>query len=129
VIGLDTNVLVRYLTQDDPAQAAKATRVIESAEAGGLFLSAVVVCELVWVLEESYDQTREQIAQVLERLLLSGQLVFENKDLLWQVLRDYRQGKGDVADYVIGRVANRAGASETVTFDRGLKSSELFRLL
>jgi predicted nucleic-acid-binding protein len=129
VIGLDTNVLVRYLTQDDPAQAVKAARVIESAEAAGLFVSAVVVCELVWVLEESYDQKREQIAQVLERLLLSGQLVFENKDLLWLVLADYRQGKGDVADYVIGRLADRAGASETVTFDRGLKGSELFRLL
>ena len=129
MIGLDTNVLVRYLTQDDPSQAAKASRVIDAAEGGELFVSSVVVCELVWVLEDSYDQKRDQIAQVLERLLLTGQLAFESKDLLWQVLADYRQGKGDLADYMIGRLAQRAGASETLTFDRALKGSQFFRLL
>jgi predicted nucleic-acid-binding protein len=128
LIGLDTNVLVRYLTQDDPSQAAKASRVIDAAEGGELFVSSVVVCELVWVLEDSYDQKRDQIAQVLERLLLTGQLTFESKDLLWQVLADYRQGKGDLADYMIGRLAQRAGAPETLTFDRALKGSQFFRL-
>ncbi len=128
MIGLDTNVLVRYLTQDDPSQAAKASRVIDAAEGGELFVSSVVVCELVWVLEDSYDQKRDQIAQVLERLLLTGQLTFESKDLLWQVLADYRQGKGDLADYMIGRLAQRAGAPETLTFDRALKGSQFFRL-
>ena len=128
MIGLDTNVLVRYLTQDDPSQAAKASRVIDVAAAGELFVSSVVVCELVWVLEDSYGQKRDEIAQVLERLLLTGQFAFEDKALLWQVLADYRGGKGDLADYVIGRLARRAGASETFTFDRALKGG-LFRLL
>jgi predicted nucleic-acid-binding protein len=128
LIGLDTNVLVRYLTQDDPSQAAKASRIIDAAAAGELFVSSVVVCELVWVLEDSYDHKRDQIAQILERLLLTGQFAFEDKALLWQVLADYRDGRGDLADYVIGRLARRAGSSETVTFDRALKGS-LFRVL
>lgn len=129
MIGLDTNVLVRYLTQDDRAQAERASRVIESAAAGELFVSAVVVCELVWVLEEAYDHTRDEIGGVIERLLLTGQFAFDDKDLLWNALADYRRGRGDFADHVIGHLGERAGSTETVTFDRALKASRLFRVI
>jgi len=69
--GLDTNVLVRYLTQDDPAQARKALRAIEDAASKGedLFVANIVVCELVWVLETSYGYGRAEIIPVLEKIL------------------------------------------------------------
>ena len=129
MIGLDTNVLVRYLTQDDGAQTARAAKVIDAAHSATLFVSNVVICELIWVLEDVYHHKRDDIARVVERLLLSGQLVFEDKDLIWKVVADYHDGKGDFADYMIGRLSERAGAFETVTFDRALKGSRLFRLL
>jgi predicted nucleic-acid-binding protein len=129
VIGLDTNVLVRYLTQDDATQAARASAVIEKANPASLFIASVVVCEVVWVLEDAYGHKRDDIAEVLEKLLLSAQLTFENKDELWQTLADYRQGKGDFSDYLIGRTAHRAGCVHTLTFDTALKASKLFHLL
>ena len=71
MIGLDTNVLVRYLTQDDKAQAAAATRFIEKTltpETPG-FISLVALVEVVWVLETCYHCTRQDIAAIIERLL------------------------------------------------------------
>jgi predicted nucleic-acid-binding protein len=131
VIGLDTNVLVRYLTQDDPAQSRKAAQVIESTAAvnGGLFLSNVVLCEAVWVLEDVYGHTPTDVAEILERILRTGQFAFEERAVLWQALDDYQQGKGDFSDYLLGRVAQRAGCSHTLTFDRALKSHRLFKVL
>jgi predicted nucleic-acid-binding protein len=129
LIGLDTNVLIRYLTHDDPAQAGKATRVIERAAPGELFVSAVVMCEIVWVLEVAYKQKRESIAGLLESMLQVTQFAFEHKDLLWHAVADYRRGKGDLSDYLIGRIAKDEGCSYSLTFDAALKSSEHFRVL
>jgi predicted nucleic-acid-binding protein len=127
--GLDTNVLIRYLTQDDAAQASKASRIVERADAGGLFVSAVVLCEIVWVLDTSYGYAREQIAQAIERILMTAQFSFQEKGLLWLALTDYQRGKGDFADHVIGRTARAAGTEYTLTFDRALKGSDMFRVL
>ncbi len=129
--GLDTNVLVRYLTLDDADQAAAATEVIEDAARAGepLFVSSVVLCEVVWVLEAAYRLGRGQILGTLDTLLRTAQLHFEDKDVLWHALADYREGRGDFADYVIGRSAAAAGCTSTVTFDRSLASSALFEVL
>jgi len=129
--GLDTNVLVRYLTQDDPAQARKALRAIEDAASKGedLFVANIVVCELVWVLETSYGYGRAEIIPVLEKILRTRQFCFEEKDLLWQAVADYRSGKGDLSDYLIGRTGKKVGCRSTLTFDRALKADPLFELL
>jgi predicted nucleic-acid-binding protein len=129
MIGLDTNVLVRYLTQDDPAQSRQANRVIESSGTASLFVSAIVVCELVWVLETAYKLRKALIADTLEKMLQTGQFVFEDRELLWLVLEDYRAGKGDFADYLVGRSARNRGCEVTVTFDRGLKDCDLFNVM
>lgn len=131
MIGLDTNVVVRYLTQDDPVQSALATEAIEdTAERGDrLFLSGVVLCELVWVLESAYGYERTEVTNAVERILRTAQFDFDHKDLLWQAWHDYRTGKGDFSDYLIGRLGHAAGCGETLTFDRALESSPLFRLL
>lgn len=131
MIGLDTNLLVRYLTLDDPRQAKTATEVIEAATTAGepLFVSTVVMCEVVWVLERGYRFDRAQVEQAVDALLRTAQLHFREKDLLLAALADYRSGSGDFADYVIGRDAAAEGCSRTVTFDRALESSPLFEVV
>lgn len=129
--GLDTNVLVRYLTQDEPRQARRATALVAESVAAGerLFVSVVVLCELVWVLRGAYSLDRPTIAGALERILATAQLEIDQKDLVREALEDYRAGGGDFADYVIGRRGKEAGCEATATFDRRLKGSRLFRLL
>jgi len=129
--GLDTNVLVRYLTQDDPKQAAVATKVIEGAAAKGdkLILHPLVFCELIWVLETAYDFPKADILKVLERILRTAEFEVSEKDLLWLALADYRSGKGDFSDYYLGRANERAGAKVTLSFDSALKGEPYFQIL
>ena len=131
MIGLDTNILVRYLTQDDPDQSRKATNEIEKGLSSGymFFIADIVMCELVWVLETAYGYDRREIVPVLENILRTKQFQFENKDLLWKGFSDYRNKKGDFADHLIGRAGHKAGCRETITFDAGLKNNPIFRVL
>lgn len=131
MIGLDTNVLVRYLTQDDPAQFAKAAAFIDAAsEREEQFLvNTPVLCELVWVLAAVYDYSREEIAQALEQIFSTAQFEIERLDEARQALGDFRSSKADFSDALIGRINRSVGAKHTVTFDRDLKAVETFRLL
>jgi len=131
MIGLDTNVLVRYLTQDDPAQFAKAAAFIDAAsEREEQFLvNTPVLCELVWVLAAVYGYSREEIAQALEQIFTTAQFEIERLDEARQALGDFRSSKADFSDALIGRINRSLGAKHTVTFDRGLKAVETFRLL
>jgi predicted nucleic-acid-binding protein len=131
MIGLDTNVLVRYLTQDDPARYAKAAAFIDTAtDRGEQFLvNTVVLCELVWVLGTAYDYSREEIAGALEQIFATAQFDVERLDDARQALGDFRATKADFSDALIGRINRSLGASHTVTFDRDLKGVETFRLL
>lgn len=119
MIGLDTNVLVRYLAQDDPKQSPKATRLIESfmADAPG-YVSVVSVVELVWVLTGCYASTKAELCEVLETLLRAKGIVVAHADVVWQALRIFKEGKADFADCLIERFAADAGCSHTTTFDR-----------
>jgi predicted nucleic-acid-binding protein len=119
MIGLDTNVLIRYLTRDDPAQSAAAIKLIRSlsSETPG-FLSLVVVAETVWVLQSSYGFEKTQIEETLDILLRSQELSVERADLVWQALRTYSTNRSDFADCLIERCAHAAGCSYTATFDR-----------
>lgn len=117
--GLDTNVLVRYLMQDDPAQSAVATRLIEALtpESPG-FVPMVVVVELVWVLSSAYDLGRGSVTEALEGLLRTRELVVEGAEMVWRALRLFRGSKADFADCLIERSAAAAGCVRTVTLDR-----------
>ncbi len=129
--GLDTNVVVRYLTQDDPVQARKANAVIGRAMDQGepCAISAVVLCELVWVLREAYGVQKAAVVTTLARILDTAQFVVEQADVARRALDEYRRGRGDFADYLIGWRNRDAGCSETVTFDRALRGTSLFRIL
>jgi predicted nucleic-acid-binding protein len=131
VKGLDTNVLVRYLTQDDPRQAALAGREIEGAARKGekLLVQPLVLCELVWILESAYEVRKGELLAVLERILRTAQFDIAEKDVVWRSLADYRAGKGDFADYFLARSNESGGAEITLTFDRALKGSPHFRVL
>ena len=130
MIALDTNVVVRYVTQDDPLQAAAATKLIESfsSEAPG-FVATVVIVELVWVLQSSYRAKRQEIARVLETLLRSKELIVERAELVWQALRRFAAGNADFTDCLIERCGHAAQCQFTATFDRDAASAAGMRLI
>lgn len=131
MIALDTNVLVRLITQDDPVQAARVDSLLADMhkQRRPVFVSDVVLCELAWVLKDCYEQGPSEIAAVIERILSIPDFVFQEKDRLWASLRDYREGKAGFADHVVGRTGQSAGATKTYTFDRGLRGYERFEIL
>ncbi len=130
MIGLDTNVLVRYVAQDDPEQSSKATRLIESltVDAPG-YVGVVSVVELVWVLTSCYSATKSEVCEVLETLLRTKELVVSNAETVWKALRLFRESKADFADCLIERSADEAGCSYTATFDQGAAKSCGMRLV
>lgn len=118
--GLDTNVLVRYLTQDDPGQSARASRLIESftPDRPG-FVSLVVLVETVWVLESCYGADAAKIGEVVETLLRIAGLLVAHAKVVWQALHEFRQQAGDFSDTLITRIAKDAGCTSVQTFDKG----------
>jgi predicted nucleic-acid-binding protein len=131
VNGLDTNVLVRYLTQDDPGQAALATAEVERVAAEGekLLIQPLVLCELVWVLETAYGFGKMELLGILDQIVRTKQFEIVDKDIVWLALAEYRDGKGDFSDYYLGRANDREGAEITFTFDKSLRSNPRFNLL
>ncbi|MCK9419838.1 MAG: type II toxin-antitoxin system VapC family toxin [Nitrospirae bacterium] len=129
--GLDTNVLVRYLVRDDRKQSEKASVYIQKAAASGkrCYINHVVLCELVWVLESAYKYSKKEIADVLDKILVTKQFEIDSKDVVSQSVHDYRNGNGDLSDYLIGRVNRANGCDTTVTFDLALRTSPYFAVL
>ena len=130
MIGLDTNVMVRYITQDDPAQSTAAAKLMDSlsSTAPG-FVAMVVVVELVWALQGPYRRKQDEIVRVLEALLRSKELIVERAELVWQALRKFNAGPSDFADCLIERCAHAAECQYTVTFDRDAAKGTGMKLL
>jgi predicted nucleic-acid-binding protein len=120
VIGLDTNILVRHLVQDDPEQAARATELIEHrlTEANPGFVSVVAMAELAWVLESSYRLTRAELAAAIEQVLQNRVLEIEKEHEVFVAMIALREGRGSFADTLIAELGRRAGCTSTLTFDR-----------
>lgn len=118
MIGLDTNVLVRYIMQDDPRQSPRATSLIESLDVDRPgFIGVVSVVELYWVLTSCYELTDDQVRQALYLLLRTRQIVVDRADQVLRALRVFETDKADFADCLIERTAASAGCGQTVTFD------------
>jgi len=130
MIGLDTNVIVRYITLDDPEQAPAAVKLVESltAEEPG-FISVVVLAELAWVLEVSYNFDKAAILRTVEGLLHSKELVIEQVGTTAQAFDRFRLGNAGLADYLIERGGHAAGCAYTATFDQKAADSAGMRLL
>jgi len=120
VIGLDTNILIRYLTQDDRAQSAKATEILEHrlTQNNPGFVSVVAMVETVWVLDRAYGLTAQEIATAVEQLLQVEVLAIENEQEVFTAMVALKQGRGSFADALIAELGARAGCTRTLTFDQ-----------
>lgn len=129
MIGIDTNVLVRYLTLDDVDQVERVDRLVQRAleRDERLHVDGVVLCETAWVLRTAYDLPRSEIAEAFERILDTRQFAIEDRDSARRALDAFAEGPGDFADYLIGERNRRAGCKTTMTFDRALSDSVLFK--
>ncbi|QAU24805.1 PIN domain-containing protein [Dyella sp. M7H15-1] len=130
MIGLDTNVLVRYVAQDDPVQAKKAGALIESLtpEHPG-YVTQVALIEVVWVLGRAYGVERGEIARVIEALLRTKEIVVEAAETVWKALRLYAGSSADFADCLIERACYQAQCEHTVTFDAKAAKATGMRLI
>jgi predicted nucleic-acid-binding protein len=120
MIGLDTNILVRYVMQDDPVQSATATAWIEerlSPENPG-FISVVAIAETVWVLDRTYGVADQDIAAIIERLLQADVLLVENEQQVFTAMVALKENQGSFADALVAALGVKAGCACTLTFDR-----------
>lgn len=118
MIGLDTNVLVRYITQDDPIQSEQANALLESLSTGlEGYVTFVSLVELVWVLSSCYDSSKAEISKVIESLMHTKYIIVQDADIVWKALRNFKEGKADFPDCLIKHTSFNAGCSSVVTFD------------
>lgn len=129
--GIDTNVLVRYLTADDQTQFAQADRFlneeISAAQPG--FVSSIALCELIWVLGRAYGVTRVALAVLIEKLLNMPQIQIEAEATTWRALSDFRTSNADFPDCLMGQLNREAGCDTTRSFDTKAAKLETFTLL
>ncbi len=119
MIGLDTNVLVRYLVNDVPEQAEAARALLEMLSANNpAFVCREVAIELCWVLERNYRFSRDRIATILEELVASEEIRVEAADDVVRAANGYRRGGAGFSDRMIAAAARRSGADTLFTFDR-----------
>ena len=131
MIGLDTNILIRYLTQDDPGHSAKATEILErrlTLKNPG-FVSVVAMVETVWVLDRAYGLTAHDIATAIERLLQVEVLAVENEQEVFTAMVALKQGRGSFADALIAELGARVGCTRTLTFDQKAARLPAFELV
>ena len=131
MIGIDTNILVRYIVQDDEEQARLASSVLEGKldENNQGLVSAVVLCELVWVLRRAYGYGKGQVVEVLQALMSSADLMVDRADDAWRALREYESGPADFPDYYMGQMNRTLHAETTYTLDQKAEAGIHFTLL
>lgn len=119
MIGLDTNVIIRYVVRDDTRQSKMATELIEHlTEDSPGFLTLVCLTEIVWVLESAYSFDRLEVVELLNKLMQIAVLKIERRSVAIAALRIFKDGKADFADCLIERLSDNAGCERTMTFDR-----------
>lgn len=131
MISLDTNILIRLLVRDDPAQTFLVDQLIQDAiEAGeSCFVGDAVLCEVEWVLESSYRAQREDVLAAMQELIAQEIFVFDDREAFRQAIDSYQRGKAEFSDFLIGAKGQARGARVTYTFDRALSRHEGFKLL
>jgi len=124
VIGLDTNIIIRYLTQDDPEQARAVNALFETIltpQTPGL-ITLITLVEVVWVLESCYEQPKAAIEAVIHGLLTTRKLQVENAAAVYLALESFSHGTADFSDALIVASARQMGCESIVTFDRKAQS-------
>jgi predicted nucleic-acid-binding protein len=131
MIGIDTNVLIRYIVQDEPEQSKIAAGFIENqcTSPSPGYISQIVLCEIVWVLKRAYKYDKEIIVDVINQILLTKEFKVENSQNAWLALKEFKTGKADFADHLLGISNNKAGCNYTITLDKTASLSSNFKLL
>lgn len=129
--ALDTNVLVRFLMNDDKTQGRKARSLFEAAERTGdrFLVTRVVLLETIWVLTAVYVLSRQEVLHAVSLLMQMPILEFEDHDATQQLVRLGGRTRADLPDLLIGLAARSRGCETTLTFDRGLQPTGLFETL
>lgn len=126
--ALDTNVLVRYIVQDDKAQAKKAAQIIEALQPETpAFISCIVICELNWVLQSAYKISKEERIAALQGIMATSVFAIERMEACLKALRLYEKGSGDYSDYLIQQIARQEGYPTVLTFDKNAQKSDGFQ--
>ena len=131
MIGLDTNILVRYLAQDDAIQSLQATEMIEGqlTEENPGFISFVTMVETVWVLDRVYGLSNHEVAEAVECILQADTLLVQNEQEAFTAMTALKTGMGSFSDALIGALGAWAGCTATLTFDKKTKRLKQFELL
>jgi predicted nucleic-acid-binding protein len=130
MIGLDINIIVRYLTQDDPVQSRRATEIFERrlTKENPAFISIVAMVETVWVLDRAYGFNAGEIAAAVELMLQTDVLSIENEQQVFAAITALKDGRGSFSDALIGLLGTKAGCSGTLTFDQKAARLSTFEL-
>lgn len=131
MLGVDTNVLVRYLTNDDKVQASLASELLEkySGQENSIFINNIVLCELVWVLAGTYKYKKEEILKVLKTLVSSIEFCFENQRIAFLALIEFEKNSADFSDILISLINNDFECTETFSFDKKASKIKFFKEL
>ncbi|MDH5723723.1 MAG: type II toxin-antitoxin system VapC family toxin [Alphaproteobacteria bacterium] len=130
MFALDTNILVRYIVQDDKAQARKAAKIIEGLSADNpAFISCIVLCEINWVLKSAYKTVKQERLEVLQNLLSIPVFDIEQLESCMRALKCYQSGKADFSDYLIQDIGRAHGYDMVLTFDKNAQKSQGFKSL
>ena len=128
MIAIDTNILVRYITQDDlqQAEAAENLLAIYNNKPQSIFINNIVLCEFVWVLEKGYKYTQQQISSTIRIILSTEEFAFEYHNILWLALEEYELKNTDFSDSLISKLNHNLGYKQTFSFDKSAIKNNLF---
>lgn len=128
MVALDTNILVRYIMQDDATQAQQATKAIEALTADKqAFISCIVLCEVNWVLRSAYNISKEECLSTLNKIITVAAFDIEHIDCCLHALKAWQKGNADFSDYLIQAIAESKGYAITLSFDKKALKSEGFQ--
>ena len=128
MIAIDTNILVRYITQDNlqQAEAAENLLAIYNNKPQSIFINNIVLCEFVWVLEKGYKYTQQQISSTIRIILSTEEFAFEYHNVLWLALEEYELKNTDFSDSLISKLNHNLGYKQTFSFDKSAIKNNLF---
>ena len=128
MIAIDTNILVRYITQDNlqQAEAAENLLAIYNNKPQSIFINNIVLCEFVWVLEKGYKYTQQQISSTIRIILSTEEFAFEYHNILWLALEEYELKNTDFSDSLISKLNHNLGYKQTFSFDKSAIKNNLF---
>ena len=128
MIAIDTNILVRYITQDDlqQAEAAENLLAIYNNKPQSIFINNIVLCEFIWVLEKGYKYTQQQISSTIRIILSTEEFAFEYHNVLWLALEEYELKNTDFSDSLISKLNYNLGYKQTFSFDKSAIKNNLF---